>query len=173
MFQRFAHPAAIILSREIVEIDAARGAQIARARLIEAAQGAENSNRFTFGRAEKPAAVFDPDNRMVAAFDFIAAGKPRAGLRALGVGAPKLADARRADTRQVPLGMADLGAVAHTEHLAGVGQPFDRAGAQISIVDGITRRLDSVADDFRIFALGFHALPEQSFEFDPALRWTY
>ena len=120
MFQRFAHPVAIILSREIVEIDAARGAQIARARLVEAAQGAENSNRFTFGRAENPAAVFDPDNRMVAAFDFIAAGKPRAGLRALGVGAPKLADARR----------ADLGAVAHTEHLAGVGQPFDRVGAK-------------------------------------------
>ncbi len=96
MFQRFAQPAAIILSREIVEIYAARGAQIARARLIEAAQGAENSNRFTFGRAEKPAAVFDQKIRIVSAFDFIDEGKKSSVMRSLCVVYHNIEDERLA-----------------------------------------------------------------------------
>lgn len=124
------------------------------------------------GEQKKTDAVFEPQNRAVAAPDYIAAAKPRAGLRALRMGAPQFANVGRADERQITLGVTDLIAVANTQHVAGVAQSFDRTGEQIPITDRVPRRFDGVSDNFRICPLGFHALPEQPLEFVPALRWA-
>ena len=66
--------------------------------------------------------------------------------------------------------MRDFGYVANAQYITGIGQLLDCAGTQAPIADRIAGRIYGVAYRVRICALGFHALPEQPFMFDPALR---
>jgi hypothetical protein len=53
------------------------------------------------------------------------------------------------------LSLTDLSAITNAQDFTSIAQPLNSAGTQIPIID-------SVADNFLINALGFHALPEQS-----------